>query len=884
MGAPLGLRVEHLHEPLGVTAPRPRLTWRLPDGARHQSAYQLVLGGWDSGRVDSDQSVLVSPACSPFTARERISWKVKVWTDLGESEWSDEGSWEMGLVDPGDWSAQWIEPFEAEMADAGARPAQRLRKGFEITDSLARARLYITAHGIYEASINGVRVGDLELTPGFTAYRDVLQVQTFDVTDMLRVGHNVVGAVLSDGWFRGRVWPMRLADRFGTRTALLAQLEITHAGGSRQVIDTDASWRSSPSEIIAADLMDGQSVELDRGSSDWEESGFDVTDWAGVNVGIGGLYADFGRLGSSPSPAMRRIEEIRPIGVTMLSSGRQIVDLGQNINGWARTRVPAGDTLTLLHGEALNGDGDVTVDHLAIQSPIDGSLLEVGQRDRVGSREVFDALFEPRHTTHGFRYIRIDGASRRLTADDVTGVVVHTDMRRTGWFRCSDDRVNTLHEIAVWSFRDNACDIPTDCPTRERAGWTGDWMLYIPTAAFLYDVAGFSVKWLRSLVADQFEDGCMPNFSPEPGGLNGRHAYLGSSGWGDAAVIVPWELFRAYGDLEQLREFFPMMTAWVDFAAGLARGGRHESRVEARPLAAPHEVYLWDTGYHWGEWSEPGVDRVPRFADQSAVATAFLYRSSSLLARISMLLGEEESAARYDDLAENVRAAWQAEFIGADGSLHPDTQATHVRALAYGLVPDHLRTATIDRLVELIRAADNHLGTGFLATPHLLPVLADAGRLDAAYELLLSDTEPSWLSMVDAGATTIWEHWDGVRGEVINGSLNHYSKGAVISFLHSRVAGIRLDDTPGASSAGYRRFVVEPRPGGGLSWAEAELDSPYGRIRSSWRITDGVFELSVNVPSGSSATVVLPDGSCAAVTVGYHQFQCLMDETPVRAE
>jgi len=883
MPFPDRLRVEHLEAPIGLHVRRPRLSWRLPPGSSRQFAYQIRTQDWECGRVESDQSVLVPYTGPEPGSAQRVVWRVKVWTDAGESAWSQPSCWETGLLRPADWSAHWVEPDEIEpRPEAGDRPGHLLRHEFTLPSGVVRARLYATAHGVYEAFLNGHRVGDLELTPGFTAYRDTLHVQTYDVTDLLVTGDNALGAVLTDGWFRGRAGAMRIADSFGERTGFLGQLHAHHFDGSVTVVGTDGSWTTAIGEITAADLMDGQTTDLRRTRRGWTEAGFDDAPWAKVRTANDALHADFTRLTASPAPPVRRVEEVRPTSVTVLPSGVQVVDLGRNINGWVRLNVPERADLTLSHGEALGADGDVETEHLRGQDFQTGDLLPAGQVDRVIGTARPSEVFEPRHTTHGFRYVRVEGAEQPLAVADVTGVVVHTDLRPTGRFACGDERVNELHDAAVWSFRGNACDIPTDCPQRERAGWTGDWMLFVPTAAYLYDVAGFSVKWLRDLAVDQWDDGCLTNFAPDPGGRAVQHLpvelldmFAGSSAWGDASVIVPWELYRVYGDPEILREFRPMMVRWVEFAAERARTRRHPDRAAARPEPAAHEEFLWDGGFHWGEWCEPGADpQAFRAADQGSVATAYLYRSAALLSRISASTGDHADAERFGLLAERVLHAWRAEYMGQDGSLSPDTQATHVRALAFGLVPDDLRASTAERLVELVRDAGTHVGTGFLATPYLLPVLADTGHLDVAYDLLLQDTEPSWLTMIDRGATTIWEEWNGIDADgKAHASLNHYSKGAVISFLHTHVAGIRPPSDPDSESAGYRRFTIEPRPGGGLAWARAEFESPYGVIGSAWRIEGDVFVLDVTVPPGTEAEVRLPDGRAFRARPGAHTFR-----------
>ena len=879
--APHGLRVEHLDEALGIRVTAPRLSWRLPDGAREQRAYRITAdNGWDSGWVDGGGSLLVPYEGPPLASAQPVEWRVRVRTDLGESPESAPAWFETGLLWEEDWRASWVEPGAMPDGAKGERPAALLRFEFDVERPVVSARLHATAQGIYEAFLNAERVGDAELTPGYTQYDARLQVQTYDVTASLTPGRNALGVVLADGWFRGQTGVTRAADQWGNRLAVLAQLQLEHDDGSVSVVGTGPGWRSGAGHVVAADLIAGEHWDLGRLPRGWDAPGFDDGGWDDVVV----VEHGYAGLVDSPAPPVRRIEELLPVSVTTLAGGAQVVDLGQNINGWVRLTDlgPAGTRITLTHGEALAPDGDVTVANLEPDLPFLPHPLPAGQVDGVVSAGVPGDVFEPRRTTHGFRYVRVEGHPGGLTADDVRGVVVHTDMRRTGWFSCSDDRVDRLHEAALWSFRDNACDIPTDCPHRERHGWTGDWQLFVPTAAFLYDVAGFSTKWLRDVAADQWPDGTIANVSPSPRneGREGPIAFLnGSAGWGDAAVIVPWELYRAYGDGQVLDELWPTMVRWLDRAERMAREQRHPSRIERSAEPAPHERYLWDTGFHWGEWLEPGNGPGPMdefvAADKGDVATAFLAHSAGLMSRIAGLLGRDDDAARYAELSEHVRAAWQAEYLDADGRLTPDTQANHVRALAFGLVPDDLRPAVAERLVELIRKADTHLGTGFLATPYLLPVLADAGHLDVAYDLLLQDTGPSWLLMVDRGATTVWERWEGVDDDgVPHESLNHYSKGAVVSFLHRYTAGLELVEPA------YHRFRVRPRPGGGLTSAEAAHESPYGRIESAWRIDGGTFELRVVVPAGSSAEIVLPDGSVDGAGPGEHTYSCTLEESP----
>ena len=863
--APVSLRVEHGPRPLGIGVSRPRLSWWPLAG---QNGYQVeaVVDGvrLTAEPVDGDAPFLRPWPFQPLESRSRVSWRIKVRSDAGWSDWSDAAEFETGLLDASDWSGRFLGATDCgPLRPRGERGAVYFRRRFTVpAPAPVRARVYATAHGIYELHLDGTRVGDLELTPGFTAYQTHLEVQAYDITELLAPGEHELLATVTDGWWRGATGAVHMDCCYGTSLAFLAQVEFTGQAGGRIVIPSDGSWQvSTDGPVRAADLMDGQRVD----------QRLSIRGWADASI-VGEPGPD---LTVSPAPPTRRVQEYRPQSITRVGSGSQVVDLGANINGWVRLSGAAlgraGSQVRLRHGERLGGNGDVDTAHLDTDIPGRGTV-PVGMIDQVTSAGAEAQDFEPRHTTHGFRYVSITGA-RDLNPEDVTGVMVHTDLRRTGWFSCSDDGLNALHEAAVLSFRGNACEIPTDCPTRERAGWTGDWQLFVPTAAFLYDVAGLSARWLRDLAADQWPDGRVPNFVPDSFHKvrDGQFGQLtGSAGWGDAAVSVPYQLWQSYGDTQVLADQYASMEAWVEFALRRAASGRHPGRVAARPEPAPHEEYLWDTGFHWGEWLEPGADfyaDLQPAKDKADVATAYLYRSAATLARVAQLLGKSGSSSHYRRVATQVRKAWRAEFVAANGTVTPATQANLVRALAFGLVNHRERDQVAADLVKLIRSAGTHLGTGFLATPFLLPVLADHGHLDVAYDLLRQTSVPSWLHMIESGATTVWENWEGldVHGK---GSLNHYSKGAVISFLHSYVAGLRpVPDTPA-----WQEFEVRPCPGGGITAAQARLDTPYGPIGAAWQTEDRIFSLRVQVAPGTRARVTLPDGTTSTRGPGNHTF------------
>lgn len=771
-------------------------------------------------------------------------------------------------------SAEWISPGDpAAHHDDGASAVWTLGRTFELDRVPETASLTVTADGLYEIFLNGERVGDAELAPGSTPYQAILDVQRYEVTAQLRTGRNVIHALLSDGWFRGNNGTWRRRGVWGDELALIAELRI----GERLVV-TDGDWGSRRSSIVRADLIDGQTTDLRL--DDWSQR-----DLQAVTV----VDHDRARLRWSPAPPVRRVAELVPRSIARLSAERQIVDLGQNFSGWARVSGlgAAGNEVTLEFAEHLGPDGDISTEHLDSRAEQLGRHIPFHQIDVAISGGPGRDVFEPRHTVHGFRYIRVDGYPRDLRAEDITGVVVNSDLARIGSFRSSSADLDRLHEAARWSFISNAVDVPTDCPTRERSGWTGDFQLFAQTAAYLYDIDGFARRWLRSLAADQRTDGRVPNITPnnehrpDPSNPYSQHMH-GSAGWADAAVHVPWVLYTTYGDAQVLHDQWPSIRGWVSFQEEASRTQRHSSRVERSAEPAPHEAFLWDAGFHWGEWNEgpqherdgslrPDPGMMHRMTmDQGELATGYFYRSVRTAAAIAAVIGETEEARRLAELAEHIRDAWQTEFLLADGRTVADTQAGYVRAIAFGLYPERSVADGVRHLVDLIHGAGGRAETGFLSTPFLLPVLADHGHPELAYSILLNHEPPSWLAMIDRGATTLWEEWDGVdaRGEA-SASLNHYSRGAVVEFFYSHILGIRPWPR---SSPGFDEVLIQPVPGGGLEEAHGAFVARSGSIGVDWTRRDGRFELRVVIPERMRATVVLPSGASAAVTGGTHHF------------
>ncbi|MBT2476316.1 family 78 glycoside hydrolase catalytic domain [Microbacterium sp. ISL-103] len=869
--APYDLRIDSGGDEFTVCEASPRLSFTVPVGAAWTGfELEAIVDGERRALVPlaADTHLFVEWPWLPLSSGQRVRWRARATSGDTLSEWSEWASFECGLLDA-DWTAEWISPVEHDDPGYGARGAHTLAHTFGAS-GIVSARLYSTALGVYEARINGERVGTAELSPGSTSYDRTLYAQAADVTRLLTDGTNSLEIELSDGWYRGQVGAFRLPAGWGTTLAARAELHLELADGTRQVVGTDQDWTTAGSTVIRADLMDGQTTDFRAGGGAREP------------VIVGAVAGP--PISWSPAPPVRVVETRDAVNANRLADDTWVLDFGQNASGWLRLTDlgPAATRTVIDYGEYVGPDGDVSTAHLDSTKPGEPDVVFV-QHDEVVS-DGGGAVFEPRLTVHGFQFVRITRQGAPFDPASARMQVVQTDLRRTASFESSDPDLNRLHEIADWSFRGNAVDVPTDCPTRERLAWTGDYQVFAPTAARLYDVLGFTRKWLQSVRDDQLDDGRIANFSPDgrriKHKLDDQFAMMtGSSGWGDAITFVPWEMYTAYGDARVLEENWDAMVRWVEWELGAARANRHHSRVERSAEPLPHEEYLWDGTFHWGEWTEPvakaedgsRLDPIKTnpmawfMADKGEVGTAYLYRSTQILADAAAVLGRTGESAKYAAIAERVLDAWHSEFVTDDGRTVQDTQAAYVRALSFGLIPESLRATAAQRLVELIRDAGTHLGTGFLSTGDLLPVLADSGHADVAYELLFQRSAPSWMYMIDRGATTIWEDWEGIDDEgVAHESLNHYSKGAVIRFLHTHTLGLRQD----ADSAAWEAFTIAPLPGGGVSWAKGHLDTPQGRIRVEWRVEGDELVVEADIPAGSRATVVFPDGTTRAAGPG----------------
>ncbi|WP_084037185.1 glycoside hydrolase family 78 protein [Haloechinothrix halophila] len=757
------------------------------------------------------------------------------------------------------WTAQVVAPAEQANPPPGEPgPAAVLRGEFTLTRLPRAARLWVTALGVYDMEINGRVVGDHVLAPGWTSYHKRLRYQEFDVTGLLRPGRNAWGAHLADGWYRGRLgFNGGMRDIYGSETGLLAEILAEYADGSRQSFSTGPGWRATTGPVVAAGLYEGEVYDARRELPGWSEPEFDDSSWEPVRV----LPFDTGVLVPSDSPPVRRVEQVAPKALLTSPAGHTIVDFGQNIVGRLRLRVcgEAGRTITARHAEVLE-DGELCLRPLRGAAATDRYTL----RGATGGEE-----WEPRFTVHGFRYAQLDNWPGELSADDVTAVVVHSDLRRIGWFASSDPRLNRLHDNAVWSMRGNVVDVPTDCPQRdERLGWTGDLQIFAPTAAFLYDVGGFLSSWLQNLAADQSDDarGIPPVISPDiplhiPFPMPPGNPPM--AGWCDAAVIVPWVLYQRYGDTEVLRRQYPSMCSWVNAVDAIAGPG-----------------HVWGDPPQFGDWLDPTAPTdEPGKASTSLqlVATAYFAHTTRLLAETAAVLGEQDDVRHYCALAAAVRAAFRERFRAEGGRLTEESQTAYALALCFGLFDEAERAEAGDRLARLVAAGDHRIGTGFLGTPLVCDALTDTGHAATAYRLLFQRDCPSWLYQVDMGATTIWERWDSMLadGSVNPGemtSFNHYAFGAIADWMHRTIAGLA------PAEPGYRKLLVRPRPGGGLTWVTAAHETPYGRAETSWRIEGTEFVLDILVPPSAEAIVELPGADPVEVGSGWHTFRTTYSE------
>lgn len=894
LAAPSHLKLEQYlpGDVLGGAATAPRLSWAIataPAGWKATSAELEVTRTDAAGTplaapevlpLATADGILAAWPAQPLTSRERVVLRVRVSGSAADdqretsltltSPWSSPVAYEVGLLEPSDWQALPVGPAWPENPLADRRPP-RVRREFTLSGPVVAARAYVSAHGLIRAEIDGQRVGADELVPGWTVYGSRIVARTYDVTELLTSrgdgsGSHAVGAQLADGWYRGHIgFDGGYRNLYGDDVAALIQLEVTLADGTRQVIATDSSWKAGVGEILFTDLYDGEKVDARLIAPGWSAPGFEESGWWPVAVGA----SDAERLAMPSDAPVRATEVLKPVKVTVLerqahdlggkvlelAPERLLVDFGQNISGRVRMQVSgaAGQSVTIRHAEVLDGG------ELGMRTLREAEATDVYTLRGDGLEE-----WEPAFAIHGFRYVDVTGwpggadeAKAAIENGALVAVVLHTQMERLGAFAASDERVTRLHENSRWSMRDNFVSIPTDCPQRdERLGWTGDIQAFAPTAAFHYSCTGLLSSWLTDLAVEQKAHGTVPWYVPViPGGF--WTPPTPAAVWGDAATVVPWELYRATADTGLLRQQYDSAKGWVDLVDSLAG-----------------EDHVWDCSMQLGDWLDPSAppeDPMRAMTDPHLVATAFFAHSARILAQWAKVLGKQDDAAHYGQLADAIGEGFRARYTDGAGHLSSDTQTAYALTIAFDLAGDEERRAVAGkRLAELVEASGGNVATGFAGTPALTAALSATGHAEQAYRLLMETSCPSWLYAVTMGATTTWERWDSMLpdGSINPGgmtSFNHYALGAVAAWLEQVVGGL----TP--AEPGYRVIEVAPQPGGGLSWAESVHRTPFGWAASSWRTDDdGTLSLDVVVPVGATARVSLPGGKSVRLGHGRH--------------
>ena len=858
------LRCEYKVDPVGIDVRKPRLSWELESAEKNvlQTSYEVRVAGseaelakekliWTSGKQMSDASIGVEYARPATVSGKTYYWQVRVGDNHGHlSVWSKIARWEMGLLEAADWKAKWITPDLAE-DEAKSNPAPLVRREFAVKKNVERARLYATAMGLYQMELNGRRVGDEYFTPGWTAYDFRFLYQTYDVTGMVKSGANCLGAMLGDGWFRGRIAWGGKRNLYGKKLELLAQLVITYADGTQEIVVTDEKWKASTGAVLASDIYNGETYDARLEKPGWSTADYDDRGWAGVKV----MEAPKAKLVAPAGPPVKEIEEIKPAKVWRTQAGETVLDMGQNMVGWMRFRVtaPAGTTITLRHAEVLDKAGDLYTENLrsakeTIQYTTKGTGMET---------------YEPHFSFQGFRYVAVSGWPGEVKPEDFTGVVVHSAMEKTGTFESSSSLLNQLERNILWGQKGNFVDVPTDCPQRdERLGWTGDAQVFAATASFNHDTAGFYTKWLKDVALDQEDDGAVPFVIPNVLTHDTRKGAAASAGWADVAVVLPWTVYQTFGDKRVLEQQYPSMKAWVEYM-------RREAGAK----------YIWSSGFSFGDWlafATTQSDYPGATTDKDFLQTAYFARSTALLAKTAQVLGKKEDAANYAALEDRIKSAFLREFVTENGRISPNTQTAYALALAFDLLPPWMRAEAAGRLAADVRKF-GHLTTGFLGTPVLCEALSENGYVDEAYMLLNRSEYPSWLYPVTKGATTIWERWDGIKPDgsfqdAGMNSFNHYAYGAIGEWMYRVVAGIEIDE----AQPGYKHILIQPRPGGGLTYAKASVESMYGKVAAGWEIIDGKLIVRVAVPSNTTATVRLPGGRMEEVGSGVYEIEEVM--------
>jgi len=828
------MKVCYLKEPLGLGNSKPEFGWQCK-GGKTQSAYRITakIGGesvFDTGKVLSSKMTHIPYEGRTLQSRERIVWSVQLWNEDGEPGEPVESFFEIGLLSPSDWQAKWITGNYC-LRKGERYPVDCFRKVFSLYGEIESARLYATACGLYEGSLNGQRIGNFVLAPGYTDYRKRIQYQTYDVTALLQNGENVLDFQLADGWFRGSVGAWGLKNQFGKETKLLVQLEITFTDGTKTSILSDGSWLwSNDGPIRFADNKDGEIV--DKNLFPTYNGKVKETSWQVIPT-------------SSDNVPITEHERLSPTRI-MTPSGKTVLDFGQNIAGYLSFSINAkqGQSFILRFGEMLDSEGEFTQDNIQCKTKKRATpLQQVIYTCREGKND-----YKTKFAIFGFQYVLIEG-DIEVNPNDFTAIAVYSDMQETAFFDSSNELLNKFFRATIWSAKNNSADIPTDCPTRERHGWTGDAQIFFNTAAYLLDYASFSKKYLSDVYDWQKKDGRLPQIAPYGGVDFYMWTLNGSVGWSDVGILLPWRFYQIYRDKAILTEYYDRMKRYADFMVKRCGKWLTPYLIYTRPTGVKGRArrHIVNYGQSYGEWAEPTDVHKMKWTDivspHPEVSTAYTSYVLGIMEEIADTVGQTGDAARYRTVSEECKKSYQELVKTKRFSLDTDRQAQLVRPLYMNLLNAEQTAFAKERLIKALEHYGWRLGTGFLSTPLILYVLSEIDT-EAAYRLLENEEMPGWLFMPKMGATTIWESWEGTKAQGGIASLNHYSKGACLEWVFATMCGI--------SVVGENAFRVAPKPGGSFSHATLSYQSIYGTVTSGWKVENNQIVFSVHVPSNTT--------------------------------
>ncbi len=846
----INLKTEHLTDPLGIEILYPRLTWNCKGGV-NQTAYRIICRDntddviWDTGKVQGT-AMHKHYAGKVLKSRERVYWQVLLWDENEQmGPWSDEAVFELGLLEPSDWQAEWI-TGNYPVHKKRRYPVDCFQRNFS-SSAVKKARLYITACGLYEARMDGKKIGDFCMAPGHTDYRKRVQYQTYDVTNLIADGQHSLTVQLADGWYRGSCGAWGLKNQYGTQTKFMAQLELYYENREKEIIVTDGNWDwSDDGPIRFADNKDGEIVEASRipsYSGKAKATGHTIVPQASGNVPV------------------TEHERLQPT-VNKALNGKQIFDFGQNIAGWLEFKVQAkkGQRVHIQCGEMLDTDGTLTLKNIQCRRKDFATPLQTVDYECKDGENHYKMTF----AVFGFRYAEVV-SDVSIRPEDITAIAVYSDMGQVGIFDSSNALLNQFVQIAIWSCKGNSLDVPTDCPTRERHGWTGDAQIFFETAGYLMDYAPFARKYVQDIFDWQQKDGKLPQIAPY-GGVDFYMKWMnGSVGWADAGVLIPYRFWKLYGDDSLIRKHYDGMVKYARFM--IDRCGKYTPLRHRLKLKGEAKKYVVNFGQSYGEWAEPAdvypndwKNMVLPHPEESTAYTAFIMRH---MAEVAEYMGKEQDRALFEQYKKGCTKAYRQLILQPGYTLDTDRQAKLVRPLYMNLLGEEQTAFAEDRLIKAMEHYGWRLGTGFMSTPFILYVLTELD-IEFAYRLLENEEMPGWLFMPKNGATTIWESWEGTQAQGGIASLNHYSKGAVCEWLFKTMCGIRIN--------GENHFIISPRPGGHFTHAKAGYQSVFGHVESGWEKTEGGYQFTIIVPCNTTADIMLPDGRQESVQHGLYRY------------